>query len=72
VTDLLRRAVQAAVLAVAPHGGQLTSRRNAWAGMSTDAARARARREADIALAAAAARVRPPADPGATTAAGAS
>ncbi|HVM26313.1 MAG TPA: hypothetical protein VM433_01400 [Mycobacteriales bacterium] len=39
------------VLVVAPHGGQRTSRRNAWASMSSDAARARSRREAAVALA---------------------
>ena len=47
----LTRAVQALVLAVLPHGGQHTARRNAWAGMSSDAARGRARREADAAVA---------------------
>ncbi len=44
-----------ALLAVAPHGGQRTARRNAWAGMSAGAAVARARREADEALRAASA-----------------
>ncbi|HWG93045.1 MAG TPA: hypothetical protein VNU66_02315 [Mycobacteriales bacterium] len=53
MTRPLVRALQAAVLALAPHGGQHAARRNAWAGMSTDAARARARREADAAVAAA-------------------
>jgi hypothetical protein len=33
-----------------PAGGQRTARRNAWAGMSDDAARSRARREAEAAL----------------------
>ncbi len=36
-----------------PAGGQGTARRNAWAGMSSDAARARERRQAVAALAAA-------------------
>ena len=51
---LLRPAVplaQALLLAVLPHGGQHAARRNAWAGMSADAARGRARREAEAALA---------------------
>jgi hypothetical protein len=48
---LLAALVQAAVLAALPDGGQGVARRNAWAGMSADAARARARREADAALA---------------------
>ena len=43
-----------------PAGGQRTARRNAWAGMSADAARARARREAEAAVAAAARRSTPP------------
>ena len=41
---------QALLLAVLPHGGQLAARRNAWAGMASDAARARAWREVDAAL----------------------
>jgi hypothetical protein len=41
---------------VLPHGGQRTARRNAWAGMSEGAARARARRDADAAMLAAAQR----------------
>ena len=45
--------LQAAVLALVPHGGQRTARRNAWAGMAEGAQRARARREAAAALAAA-------------------
>ncbi len=48
---------QAAVLAALPHGGQRIARRNAWAGMSADSARGRARREADAAVDAAARRV---------------
>lgn len=51
---LLARVV---VLAVLPHGGQQTARRNAWAGMAADAQRSRARRDAaaamDVAVAAA-------------------
>lgn len=35
------------VMGLLPHGGQGTARRNAWAAMAQDAARARARREAD-------------------------
>lgn len=42
--------VQSLVLAVIPHGGQRSARRNAWASMSTDAARARSRRDADRAM----------------------
>ena len=45
--------LQAAVLTAFPHGGQHGSRRNAWTAMSSDAARARARREAAAALRAA-------------------
>lgn len=41
-----------------PHGGQRTARRNAWASMSTDATRARGRREADAAIAQSAFRAR--------------
>ena len=33
-----------------PHGGQHTARRNAWAGMSTDATGGRERREVEAAL----------------------
>ena len=39
------------LLAALPHGGQRTARRNAWASMSTDATRARGRREAAAAMA---------------------
>ena len=42
--------VQSLVMAVVPHGGQRSARRNAWASMSSDAVRARARREADLAM----------------------
>jgi hypothetical protein len=45
--------LQVLVLSVLPHGGQRTARRNAWAGMSYDAAQGRARREAAAALTAA-------------------
>jgi hypothetical protein len=38
------------LLTVAPQGGQQVARRNAWAGMSDDGARARARREAEQAF----------------------
>lgn len=47
-----------------PAGGQRTARRNAWAGMSDDAVRARARREAEAALEAAARRRTPQAGTG--------
>lgn len=40
----------AVVRTLAPHGGQETSRRNAWESMSADVQRARARREVDAAL----------------------
>jgi nanoRNase/pAp phosphatase (c-di-AMP/oligoRNAs hydrolase) len=39
-----------------PEGGQGTARRNAWAAMSSNATRARDRREADAAITAALAR----------------
>ena len=42
--------VQSFVLTVVPHGGQRSARRNAWASMSSDAVRARARRDADVAM----------------------
>jgi hypothetical protein len=41
-----------AIARIFPDGGQRTARQNAWAAMSTDATRARDRREADLALAA--------------------
>ena len=41
---------QSLVLLLVPHGGQHTARRNAWAGMSADAARGRDRREAQAAV----------------------
>jgi len=49
----LLSAGQSLLLAVLPAGGQTAARRNAWAAMSSDAARARARREAAAAMAAA-------------------
>ena len=49
----LLSAGQSLLLAALPAGGQTTARRNAWAAMSSDAARARARREAATAMAAA-------------------
>lgn len=58
VTGLLHRATstsQSALLLLLPHGGQNLARRNAWASMSVDASRARARREAAAALTVAAA-----------------
>jgi hypothetical protein len=51
-----RRTTQASLLFLLPHGGQGQARRNAWAAMSADAVRARARREADAALSLAARR----------------
>ncbi len=45
--------LQALLLLALPAGGQATARRNAWAGMSADAARGRERRQAEAALAAA-------------------
>jgi len=47
------RTLQAVLLLASPSGGQTTARRNAWAGMSADAARGRDRRQAESALAAA-------------------
>ena len=48
--------VQDLLLTALPDGGQRVARRNAWAGMSADAARGRARREAEDALSSAAGR----------------
>ena len=52
---------QTLLMVLLPHGGQLSSRRNAWAGLAADASRARARREAqaavDLAVSASAARL---------------
>ena len=42
--------VQALLLAVLPHGGQCSARKNAWASMSDGAVRARGRRDADLAM----------------------
>jgi hypothetical protein len=47
------RTAQSLLLLALPAGGQATARRNAWAGMSADAARGRERRQAESALAAA-------------------
>jgi hypothetical protein len=58
-TRLLHRSTstsQAALLFLLPHGGQHLARRNAWASMATDVARASARTEAAAALSMAAAR----------------
>ncbi|MCU1591753.1 MAG: hypothetical protein JWP11_3009 [Frankiales bacterium] len=58
VTRLVHRTAstsQSALLLLLPHGGQNLARRNAWASMSADAGRARARREADAAMSRAAA-----------------
>ena len=49
----LSSTLQSLALRALPDGGQRTARRNAWAAMSEDAARARARRDALAALAAA-------------------
>lgn len=53
--------VQSLVVAVLPHGGQRSARRNAWASMSADHIRAKARREADAAMSRAASMSRHPA-----------
>jgi hypothetical protein len=42
--------VQTLLMTALPHGGQRSARRNAWAAMSTDAVRSRARREAEAAI----------------------
>jgi hypothetical protein len=58
VPRLIHRATsssQATLLFLLPHGGQNLARRNAWASMSVDAGRARARREAAAAMTLAAA-----------------
>ncbi len=44
---------QTLVLTMLPHGGQRGARRNACAGVSSETARVRARREAEVALGAA-------------------
>jgi hypothetical protein len=55
VTHRATAVSQSALLLLLPHGGQNLARRNAWASMSVDATRARARREAAAALTVAAA-----------------
>jgi hypothetical protein len=53
ITRLVHRAgttSQSTLLLLLPHGGQNLARRNAWASMSLDAGRARARREAAAAM----------------------
>ena len=45
------RRTQQIALTLFPHGGQGHARRNAWAGMVSDASIARNRREADAAMA---------------------
>jgi len=52
-------AVRGLCLLAFPHGGQRSARRNAWAGMSADAVRSRARAEAAEALEASSTRARP-------------
>ena len=49
----MKQTLSSLLLLVLPAGGQTTARRNAWAGMSADAARGRDRRQAEAALAAA-------------------
>ena len=44
------RTIEGLALLALPHGGQQVARRNAWASMAADSARARARREADAAM----------------------
>lgn len=52
VTSVRRstQVLQSLILTVAPHGGQSTARRNAWASMSEGAVLARGRRDALAAL----------------------
>lgn len=47
---LARAAARDVLLTAVPHGGQRAARRNAWVGMSADAARSRAGREAATAI----------------------
>lgn len=47
---LIPTTVQDLLLLAVPGGGQRTARHNAWAGMSADSARSRARCEAEAAL----------------------
>jgi hypothetical protein len=49
----VKQTLSSLLLLALPAGGQATARRNAWAGMSADAARGRDRRQAEAALAAA-------------------
>jgi hypothetical protein len=42
----IRTTIEPMVLTLFPHGGQGAARRNAWSAMSSDAAKARARRDA--------------------------
>jgi hypothetical protein len=42
---------ESVALMLLPHGGQRSARKNAWASMSEDSARARGRRDADAAMA---------------------
>jgi hypothetical protein len=42
--------LEALFLAVLPHGGQGSARKNAWASMVEDNNRAKSRREADVAM----------------------
>jgi hypothetical protein len=54
LTRLVHRSTstgQAALMFLLPHGGQHLARRNAWASMASDVARARARNEAAAAMA---------------------
>lgn len=44
------RTAQGLALMAVPHGGQQIARRNAWASMSENSVRSRARREADVAM----------------------
>lgn len=53
---MLRAAGKATLIVLLPGGGQRMARRNAWSGMSADAARRRMQREAEIAIDAAHAR----------------
>ena len=54
----IRSLLQDVLLVALPAGGQQAARRHAWAGMSRDAATARARRAAEAAVAEAAERQR--------------
>ncbi len=54
---MLLPVIRVVAATLAPSGGQLRARRNAWSAMSEGAVRARARREADAAMHAAALRI---------------